>query len=148
MEILGTYNLALYKDPSFFKRALARCIAVLEPHADKFEVIAFRGTSGAMFAPAIASALGKHFTNVRKSDGHHEAGNFSGAVGMKTYIIVDDLVSTGATLRKIQDMIYSVSPESRCIGYYLWNYDTLTLAGDPKGNLCDLKYIVDYEQKS
>jgi translation initiation factor IF-1 len=120
IKIIASYNYPLYGEPSFFNRVVNDAVEALRPHVGKFDSIAFRGTSGAMIAPAVAAALGKHMTLVRKDDGHHEIGPISGRINMPAYIILDDLVATGNTVKAIQTVLGGRSPASRCVGLYLW----------------------------
>ena len=111
-----------FKDPA---RIIAQTIDALEPHKDKFDSIAFKGNSGSMVAPAVAVALGKAITLVRKADGNHSSRNVEGLLNCR-YIIVDDLIDTGSTVRSIQSDIRQADTwgdefaSSECVGIYLW----------------------------
>jgi hypothetical protein len=73
----------------------------------KFGSIAFRGMSGAMIAPSVADALGKSLIAVRKQgESSHASVNVEAESGIEPgYIIVDDFISTGATIDAIIDTI-------------------------------------------
>lgn len=128
--IIASYNQDLYENPAYFIKCVNRTVEKLRPHADKFQSIAFRGTSGAMIAPAVAAALNKSITLVRKDDGHHEIGPISGRVNMAGYLILDDMIASGGTVRVIQNMLSVSSPMSKCVGIYLWYSDILGIADD------------------
>jgi adenine/guanine phosphoribosyltransferase-like PRPP-binding protein len=111
------YLATFFADPAAVIDYLA---GELEPHKDRFDAIAFRGMSGAMVAPAVAIKLGKPFILVRKrGDGSHSEHQVEGAVGCSRYIIVDDLIASGETVRAIQDDV-SRHSKATCVGIALW----------------------------
>ena len=80
----------------------------LKPHLGKFDSIAFCGVSGALFGPMLAARLRKHMIVVRKpqsAENTHSIHNVEGYLRSKAYIIVDDLVCTGKTLKYIVETI-------------------------------------------
>jgi len=87
-----------------------------------FDAIAFRGLSGAILAPAIADKLGVGIIAIRKpTEQSHSFQKVEGYRNCK-YIIVDDLISSGATIRIIQDTIYNHHCDrSECLGVWLYN---------------------------
>lgn len=70
-----------------------------------FDAIAFCGMSGALIAPVLAHKMGKELLMVRKNagnDGSHSAKFVEGYVrANQKVVIIDDLISTGATLQNI-----------------------------------------------
>lgn len=117
----------------FNSRQYARSISVLCDGISRskinFEFIAFRGYSGSMIAPAVAHKLNKQMCLIRKgSEKRHSARLIEGFVGGR-YIIVDDLISTGNTIRQIIKSLNSRSgkewncSESTCVGVFLYDTD-------------------------
>lgn len=88
-----------------------------------FDAIAFRGLSGALIAPAIAMRLNKTLIAVRKPieisgnrDATHSPHLVEGDRAAKTYVIVDDLVSSGRTVLAIVRAIKEFAPHAVCAG--------------------------------
>ena len=66
----------------------------------KFDAIAFRGMSGAIIACPVASIFKKPLIIVRKSIKNcHSSRQVEGFIDAKKYIIVDDFIETGKTIR-------------------------------------------------
>ena len=77
-----------------------------------FEAIAFRGNSGALFAAPLSLALKKPMIMVRKT-GVSDHGQFKveGRIHARSYIIVDDFVDSGDTIRAIHRDIEEINCE-------------------------------------
>jgi orotate phosphoribosyltransferase len=68
------------------------------------DAIAFRGVSGALVAPCVADRTGKSLLVVRKpssEEDRHSSLRVEGEMDIHSYVIIDDLVSTGQTLNAI-----------------------------------------------
>lgn len=74
----------------------------------EFDAIAFRGTSGSAIAFPLSYELGIPLLYVRKDSSHHCSG-IEGFVDCKRYVIIDDMVSSGETIKIIQDTIQTPS---------------------------------------
>jgi phosphoribosylpyrophosphate synthetase len=79
---------------------------------NKFGSIAFRGMSGACVAPTVALRLNKNLMMVRKkTDPKKPFNNDSHSIHMvegnlkKDYIIIDDFMESGKTIREIKKQI-------------------------------------------
>lgn len=70
----------------------------------KFDTLIGTGLSGTLVVPHIARALGLKWAIVRKDDGAHSSNPFEGELGQR-WLFVDDFVSSGATLQRVQDKI-------------------------------------------
>ena len=71
-----------------------------------FEAIAFTGISGAAFAFPLAYLLSKSLICIRKANSStHCSLSIEGHVDCTSYIIVDDFISTGATINLITTSI-------------------------------------------
>lgn len=111
---------------------------------DKFDAIAFRGVSGSMVAPLVCQQLGKFPIIVRKdTDGSHSSDTVEGYAGCRysvdeggwprheympfRYIIVDDFIDSGKTVRAIVDeMGERVNcGASKLIGVVLWGRQSI-----------------------
>jgi orotate phosphoribosyltransferase len=89
----------------------------------EFSTIAFRGMSGALIAPLIAHKLGKNLLMVRKTgDECHSSHSTEGTHSNENYIIIDDLISSGATVRKTIEAVNHMEEcrEAKCVGIFLY----------------------------
>lgn len=69
----------------------------------EFDAIAFSGQSGSLIAPIVAMLMGKSLIMVRKSGVRsHSSYKVEGDINAKSYIIIDDLTSSGKTIEFIQ----------------------------------------------
>ncbi len=87
----------------------------------QFDAVAFRGLSGALAAPIIAYLMHKTIIAVRKPyevDNHagHSNRPVDGDRGARRYVVVDDFVATGDTLRAIKRAISDWAPRAECVG--------------------------------
>lgn len=72
----------------------------------KFDSIAVQGYSCTVISSAVAALMNKEIIVVRKKgEKRHSGAEVEGVVQGKKYIIIDDFVSTGATVRRIIDMV-------------------------------------------
>jgi adenine/guanine phosphoribosyltransferase-like PRPP-binding protein len=99
------------------ERALRTC-------TDMFDTIAFRGMSGAFLGPALALRLKKQMILCRKpDDDSHSFIETEGYRYCKSYVIVDDFVSTCNTINKIGAAVFKfVGAAASCIGVLEINY--------------------------
>ena len=96
----------------------SKAVTIIEQSGVEFDAFAFCGISGAYVAPVLAVMMSKGITAVRKEGERcHSGRKVEGAINCR-YIIVDDFVSTGATIKHIKDTIMHASPTSQCVGVY------------------------------
>ncbi len=93
----------------------------------KFDAIAFRGMSGAAIAYPVSAIAGYHLIGVRKRRKSHGASvEGSENRNIRRYIIIDDFVGDGATVRAIVRAIekelsyYDEEDASKCVGIALY----------------------------
>src|ERR1035437_5312438 len=101
---------------------------------EQFDAIAFRGMSGALVAPLLAHKLHKTLIMVRKGDGEsvrsHSMRNIEGDDAAKRYLIVDDFLASGNTVRDIaREVRYFTGGKAECIGAMLYYHHIDS--GDP-----------------
>lgn len=83
----------------------------------EFDAIAFRGMSGAVAAPTIALALHKNLILVRKDEEKtHSTYVVEGCNSTLRYVIIDDFMVTGDTVRAIRKQVFKFAPQAQCIG--------------------------------
>jgi len=84
-----------------------------------YDSIACCGTSGLMVVPQIAELLKKNIILVRKQiDGYSDFLVEGSAANQ--YIIIDDLVCSGNTVKHIIKNIRRETPRSKCVGVYCY----------------------------
>lgn len=108
---------------------VAEALRVLEPHAEEFDAIAFQGMSGAVIAPILACFMEKYLIFVRKGDSYGECGvgeschssnKVEGPCGPVRFLIVDDFIAGGNTMKRIYKQVRKYNPLAVCVGIYLW----------------------------
>ena len=130
-------------------KAIIKSVCHLRPMAHTFDSIVCCGTSGLLVAPQIAEILDKPIVVVRKDidpDGFpQKCYSDFGVEGVvpNRYIIVDDFICTGNTIRYIMDSISEDSPSSRCYGVYCYMNEECFYKGIPDELEADLgiKYL-------
>lgn len=81
----------------------------------EFDAIAFRGMSGCLLAAPLAYLTGKTLIMVRKPEQSHTSLIVEGDKAAKTYVIVDDFISSGQTVKIIVQEVTKFS-DAKCIG--------------------------------
>jgi adenine/guanine phosphoribosyltransferase-like PRPP-binding protein len=85
-----------------------------------FDTIVFRGMSGCLVAPTIGFMLNKRLLMIRKSEDHHSDHTLEGAIDIKQYLIIDDLIQSGGTINKIDAELRLIVPEAKCSAIILY----------------------------
>ena len=93
--------------------------AALKKYNNKYDGIACMGVSGIMVVPQIAELLNKNIIIVRKQIDGYSDFIIEGAYTHK-YIIIDDLICSGDTVKTIIKNIKEEIPKAKCIG--VWSY--------------------------
>lgn len=95
-----------------------------------FDTLVGTGVSGAVIVPTLARLLGVDFAIVRKeNDGTHGWNKIEGVMGKK-WLFVDDLVSSGTTVRRVQKLVTELFPKSVAMGAYLYHSKEFNPAHD------------------
>lgn len=116
MAIHSSYLQSAF-NPAAFNTYIGEAIKILTPRTEEFDAVAFRGFSGSLVAPIIAYTLSKRMIIVRKEPAHgwavegHDATN---------YLIIDDFISSGKTIRTIIEEIGKSQVTGKPVGIYLW----------------------------
>jgi hypothetical protein len=99
------------------KETVRLATPVLAPLLDQFQAFAFRGLSGALIAPLLAVHFNKTLIAVRKLEPTHGFSIVLGDHAATTYLIVDDQISSGTTVRWIHKYIEDWAPGMKCCGF-------------------------------
>lgn len=83
------------------RRNVSKAVKILKPIVDRFDGIAFRGASGMIPGSILSHLLRKSIVLVRKDEKRHSRRSVEGDLAISSYIIVDDQISTGATIKEI-----------------------------------------------
>lgn len=115
--------------PLKLRKAVAVSVKFLK--TKNFDAIAFRGLSGALFAPILAMRLNKTLLAVRKGEDSHSSQMVEGDFGAKRYIIVDDFIAGGSTVYNIMKEIHSEVKHAECVGFFGYNraWEDVTVSG-------------------
>lgn len=115
-------------DTEKLKMTIEKCIRVLTKQKGNmavFDAIAFSGMSGALIAPSIAMRMNKSLIMVRKpSDNTHSQFRIEGDKSARRYIVLDDFISLGKTVRRIVEGVQTFCRETPyCVGVLQANRD-------------------------
>lgn len=110
-----------------FTRIVIQSIATVKKIREEvpFDTIAFCGQSGAAMAYILSAELNVHLINIRKDDSSHfvrENGKFEGHLHAKKYLIVDDFICGGSTVKRIIETVTKEIPTAECIGMFLYSH--------------------------
>jgi len=122
------------------------CHALNDPRFDRPECLVGSGVSGAVVLMAVSMRTGIPFAIVRKlgdvERSHMDSGSHSDRYIESTipkigrYVIIDDLISSGNTIRNIRNAVGAVYDHAQCVGIVLYqnfefscgNYEGIPLA--------------------
>lgn len=97
-------------------------IHLIQENKFDFDAIAFTGMSGALIAPLVAQRLQKGLLMVRKTgDGSHSGYIVEGGLDCTKFIIIDDLIMSGNTIRNLLEKVKTVCPNATCSGIILYH---------------------------
>lgn len=119
-------------------KIVIKAVCDLRKIKDQFDSIACCGTSGLMVVPQIAELLDKHIVIARKDEEKRYSEFRTEGVPPFRYVIIDDLICSGATVRHIQKLIREDYPRARCVGIYCYLPDECGYSADKEGSkLCE-----------
>lgn len=101
-------------------KIIIKAVCDLRKISDQFDSIACCGVSGLMVVPQIAELLDKHIVVIRKENDQCYSNFPMEGVPPFRYVIVDDLVCSGGTIKSIINTIHEDTPKARCIGVYCY----------------------------
>jgi adenine/guanine phosphoribosyltransferase-like PRPP-binding protein len=123
-KIKTDYLNGIYNNKMFVKM-ITQAAVVIKDFKKKhpFNAIAFTGTSGAAIAYPLSFLLKVPLICVRKSSKDNHYGSLvEGYTSAKRYLIVDDFIETGRTIKKITQAIdRETDKQSKLVGIFLYN---------------------------
>ena len=100
-------------------KIIIKAVCDLRKISDSFDSIACCGVSGLMVVPQIAELLNKHIIVVRKGEKCYSEFRTEGVAPFR-YIIVDDLICSGNTVKHIKKVLKEEYRRSQCMGVYCY----------------------------
>ena len=100
-------------------KIIIKAVCDLRKISDSFDSIACCGVSGLMVVPQIAELLNKNIVVVRKGEKCYSKFLTEGAAPFR-YIILDDLICSGTTVKHIKNIIKDEYARARCVGLYCY----------------------------
>jgi adenine/guanine phosphoribosyltransferase-like PRPP-binding protein len=130
------------------KSKIRQLVKRLRSQTHQFDSIAFRGMSGAIICPLLAARLNKNLIMVRKPNSStHSTCKVEGDDCSKRYIIVDDFLCTGDTVKQIVKDVCKFARNSKLVGVVLYSeqedkdvFDLLPMEDDDWKEI--LKHVV------
>jgi adenine/guanine phosphoribosyltransferase-like PRPP-binding protein len=105
-----------------FNRTVARLAQTIQKSGIEFDAIAVCGIGGVSIGPALAAKLGKEIIIVRKDDdinNHSLRDSERSSDKIKSYVIVDDLVAGGRTVRSMAKKLKPL----KCQAIFCYHFD-------------------------
>ena len=100
-------------------KIIIEAICKLRKIASEFDTIACCGVSGLMVVPQIAELLNKHILIVRKDEKRYSEFRTEGVAPFR-YVVVDDLICSGTTIKHIKKTISQEYARAKCVGVYCY----------------------------
>ena len=123
-------------------KIIIKAVTSLRKMIDGFDSIVCCGTSGLLVAPEVASILEKNLVVVRKQNDKSYSPFLIEGVVPHRYIIVDDLICSGSTVRHIKRCFSNESKRTVCVGIYCYLKEHCAYREDSK--LCVRDLGIEY----
>jgi adenine/guanine phosphoribosyltransferase-like PRPP-binding protein len=101
-------------------KIIIKAVCDLRKLEDNFDSIACCGVSGLMVVPQIAELLNKNIVIIRKQNEKRYSDFYIEGVSPFRYVIIDDLICSGNTIKWINNVIHEDNPKARCVGLYCY----------------------------
>lgn len=119
----GCDHTAILLNPKTRNKIIEQAILDIKKSKISFDTIACCGISGLLVVPQIAEKLHKNTIVIRKiNDKSYSPFHYEGVMPHK-YIIVDDLICSGKTVKHIISTIKTDSDIAECMGVYCFLKD-------------------------
>ena len=117
--IQGAAHTSRVLNHKYRNSVIIKAVCSLRKIEQDFDSIACCGVSGLMVVPQIAEILNKNIIVVRKFEKRYSEFFIEG-VAPSRYVIIDDLICSGDTLKHIIGCISDDTPRAKCIGAYFY----------------------------
>ena len=117
--IQGAAHTSRVLNHKYRNSVIIKAVWCLRKIQDSFDSIACCGVSGLMVVPQISEILNKNIIVVRKDEQRYSEFFIEG-VAPARYVVVDDLICSGNTLKHIIGSIHDDTPRAKCIGAYFY----------------------------
>ena len=135
--ILGASHTCHVLNHKIRNKIIIKAVCDLRKIADSFDSIACCGVSGLMVVPQIAELLNKHILIVRKDEKRYSEFRTEGVAPFR-YVVVDDLICSGTTIKNITNNIKEEYSRAKCIGVYCYLPEECGYSADKQGSkLCE-----------
>ena len=140
--IQGASHTSRVLNHKYRNSVIIKAVCELRKMSNDFDSIACAGISGLIVVPQIAELLNKNIVIIRKdSEKRYSDFQIEGVTPFK-YIIVDDLICSGQTIRHIKNTLKRESPRSVCVGVYAYMPEECAYSKNPK--LCHNDLGIEY----
>lgn len=134
----GSSHTCMVLNHKIRNKVIIKAVCDLRKIADQFDSIVCCGTSGLMVVPQICEILDKHIVVIRKPNTKSYSEFLMEGVVPFRYVIVDDLICSGSTIKLIKNTIYEECPKARCIGVYCYMPEETAYQSTVEGSkLCE-----------
>jgi adenine/guanine phosphoribosyltransferase-like PRPP-binding protein len=117
-------------------KIIIKAVCDLRKIADSFDSIACCGVSGLLVVAQVAELLNKNIIVVRKGEKCYSEFRTEGVAPFR-YIILDDLICSGGTVRYIKKVLKDEYHRSSCVGVYCYLPNECAYRADEEGSkLC------------
>jgi adenine/guanine phosphoribosyltransferase-like PRPP-binding protein len=118
-------------------KIIIKAVCDLRKISKDFDSIACCGVSGLMVVPQIAEILNKNILVVRKDERRYSDFTTEGIAPFR-YVVIDDLICSGKTVKHITDTIKEEYPRARALGVYCYLPEECGYPATDKGSkLCE-----------
>jgi adenine/guanine phosphoribosyltransferase-like PRPP-binding protein len=118
-------------------KIIIKAVCDLRKISKDFDSIACCGVSGLMVVPQIAEILNKNILVVRKDERRYSDFTTEGVAPFR-YVVIDDLICSGKTIKHITDTIKEEYPRARALGVYCYLPEECAYpATDENSKLCE-----------
>ncbi len=99
--------------------AIDKCISILKAFSEDVGLV-FTGLSGQLIGIPLAHTTNRPFAIVRQVPSYHSCLKVEGYIHVSQYIIIDDFIESGKTIKTIIKEMTKASPKAKCIGILLY----------------------------
>ena len=118
-------------------KIIIKAVCDLRKVADSFDSIACCGVSGLLVVAQVAELLNKHIIVVRKGEKCYSEFRTEGVAPFR-YIILDDLICSGGTVKHIKKVLKDEYSRSSCVGVYCYLPNECAYRANEEGSkLCE-----------